>query len=167
MLSRLRLVILLFGLSLGFPNLVSANTIYTFSGFLGLPGGATQSFSYTAPGFITQDTFVPASALSQCSTGYSATCLGINFLVSSPGWGAGPGHVVQIAFMDGVVNPNYYFPLAAFTASGTYTTVFFDGANPGTLTVTQVVPEPSTGFLMMGPLSTLLIKRYRARKALP
>jgi hypothetical protein len=26
-----------------------------------------------------------------------------------------PGQVVQIAFGDGVVNPYYYFPLAAFT----------------------------------------------------
>jgi hypothetical protein len=71
---------------------------------------------------------------------------------------------VQIAFTDGIVNPNYYFPLAAFTVNGTYSTVFYQGANTGILKVT-VVPEPASGFLVMGPLATLLIRAHRkARK---
>ena len=165
---RLHVVSLSVALSLFLPNLVRADEIYTFSGnitpYYGLPTGAVQSFTYIASSFITQDTLVPASALSECSTGYNATCLGINFLVSSPGWGGGPGQVVQIAFTDGIVNPNYYFPLAAFTVNGTYSTVFYQGANTGILTVT-VVPEPASGFLVMGPLATLLIRAYRkARK---
>ena len=41
-------------------------------------------------------------------------CVGVSFLPSSPGYGM-PGQVVQIAFGDGVVNPYYYFPPAAFT----------------------------------------------------
>jgi hypothetical protein len=141
-----------------------ADVVYVFSGnitpYFFLPNGAAQSFSYEAPNFITQDTFVPASALSECSTGYSAICGGINFLPSSPGFGV-PGQVVQIAFMDGVVNPNYYFPLAAFTADGTYSAVVFAGANTGTLTVTET-PEPGPAFLLMGPLAILfLAQAYR------
>jgi hypothetical protein len=111
----------------------------------------------------TQDTFVPATSLSQCSTGYSAVCLGIDFLPSSPGCGT-PGQVVQIWFDDGVVNPYYYFPLGAFTAAGTYSTVVYQGANTGTLTVT-VVPEPSTFCLLVGPL-TVLLTRVKGRQAM-
>jgi|GEM_PF-1967147 hypothetical protein len=164
-------LLILTALSVLLPTAVRADTIYTFSGnitpYFGLPSGADQSFTFRSPGFVTQDTFVPASSLSQCSTGYSATCFGIHFLPSSPGWGV-PGQVVQIWFEDGVVNPNYYFPLAAFTASGTYSTVFYPGANTGTLTVT-VVPEPATFFLMIGPLaipSARAIHRFRVKRSI-
>lgn len=143
-----------------------ADTIYTFSGNITpypfLPSGAAQSFSYEASDFITQDTFVPASALLECSTGYNATCEGIGFLPSGPGWGV-PGQVVQIAFMDGVVNPNYYFSLSAFTVDGTYSTVVYAGANTGTLTVTKT-PEPGPAFLMMGPLAMLFLVVWFVRR---
>jgi hypothetical protein len=103
------------------PSCCLADTTYTFSGnitpYYFLPTGAAQSFSYTAPNFITQDISVPASALSECSTGYYATCGGINFLPSSPSYGV-PGQVLQIDFVDGAVNPIYYFPLGAFTQPG-------------------------------------------------
>lgn len=163
----MRMVLLSGVLCVLLPSLVRADEIYTFSGsitpYSGLPSGATQSFSVTLPGFITQDTFVSAAALSACSTGYSATCVGINFLPSSPGWGAGPGQVVQIAFMDGVVNPNYYFPLNAFTVNGTYSTVVLQSGNVATLSVTPVtaVPEPATCFLVLGPLSVFIARRCR------
>ena len=146
-------------------SVVKADAIYTFSGnitpYFGLPSGAAQSFSFRTPRFITQDTFVPASSLSECSTGYRAICTGIDFLPSSPGFGI-PGQVVQISFDDGVVNPNYYFPLSAFTVPGTYSTVVYQGANTGTLTVT-VVPEPTTFCLLVGPL-TILLTRVKCRK---
>ena|ERR1700758_877370 len=168
---RSRLLILTAGLFIFLPSVVRADTIFTFTGNITpypfLPSGAAQSFSFTAPGFITQDTFVPASSLSQCSTGYSAICIGIHFLPSSPGFGT-PGQVVQIWFEDGVVNPNYYFPLTAFTVAGTYSTVFYQGANTGKLTVI-VTPEPATFFLMAGPLAILLARanhRVRANRSL-
>jgi len=144
-----------------------ADEVYVFSGnitpYFFLPNGAAQSFTYEAPDFITQDTFVPAIALSECSTGYTATCGGIDFLPSSPGFGV-PGQVVQIAFMDGVVNPNYYSPLAAFTNDGTFSTVDFQGANTGTLTVTQT-PEPGTALLLMGPAILFLALAYRSSRS--
>ena len=103
------------------PSSCLADTIYAFSGnitpYYFLPTGAAQSFTYTAPSLITQDTFVPVSTLSECSTGYYATCGGINFLPSSPSYGV-PGQVLQIDFVDGAVNPIYYFPLGAFTQPG-------------------------------------------------
>jgi hypothetical protein len=163
---RPRLLILTAGLFIFLPSVVRADTIFTFTGNITpypfLPSGAAQSFSFTASGFIMQDTFVPANSLSQCSTGYNATCQGIDFLPSSPGFGV-PGQVVQIAFMDGVVNPNYYFPLAAFTVNGTYSTIVFQGANTGTLTVTEV-PEPATG-LLLGPIAILLVRAYRRSRS--
>jgi hypothetical protein len=157
---RSRLLILIAGLVVYLPNVARAETIYEFSGnitpYFGLPSGAAQSFRFIAPGFITQDTFAPASLLSQCSTGYTATCIGIHFLPSSPGWGI-PRQVVQIWFEDGVVNPNYYFTLTAFTVAGTYNTVFYQGANTGKLTVI-VTPEPATFSLLAGPLAILLAR---------
>jgi hypothetical protein len=52
---------------------------------------------------------------------------------------------VQIAFGDGVVNPNYYFPANAFSAYGVYDAISFPGANTGTLTVESTsAPEPGT-----------------------
>lgn len=155
-------VVAIVGSALG-PSSCLADTIYTFSGnitpYYFLPTGAAQSFTYTAPSLITQDTFVPASALSECSTGYYATCGGINFLPSSPGYGV-PGQVVQIAFSDGVVNPNYYFPLVAFTVPGTYSTIDYQGANTGTLIVTNTAtqtPEPGSAMLLMFPLAGLVL----------
>jgi hypothetical protein len=154
--------ITILGLALA-PASCFADTMYVFSGnitpYYFLPSGASQSFTYTGPDFITQGTFVPASALSECSTGYYATCGGINFLSSSPGYGV-PGQVVQTAFSDGVVNPNYYFPLAAFTVPGTYSTVDYQGANTGTLIVantTMQTPEPGPAVLLMGPLAGLFL----------
>jgi len=145
------------------PSSCLADTIYAFSGnitpYYFLPTGAAQSFTYTAPSLITQDTFVPVSTLSECSTGYYATCGGINFLPSSPGYGV-PGQVVQIAFSDGVVNPNYYFPLVAFTVPGTYSTIDYQGANTGTLIVTNTAtqtPEPGSAMLLMFPLAGLVL----------
>jgi len=154
------------------PTSCLADTTYVFSGnitpYYFLPSGAAQSFSYTAPDFIAQDTFVPASSLSECSTGYNATCGGIGFLPSSPGFGI-PGQVVQIAFMDGVVNPYYYFPLAAFTVDGTYSAVVFPGANTGTLTVTSTAttPEPGTILLLAGSLVLLFFALGNRSKRRP
>jgi hypothetical protein len=153
---RFRLLILTAALFVSLPSVLRADTIFAFSGNLGPPSGVPQSFRFIAPGFITQDTFVPSSSLSECSTGYSATCIGIHFLPSSPGWFP-PGQVVQIWFEDGVINPNYYFPLTAFTVAGTYSTVFYQGANTGKLTVT-VTPEPATFFLLVGPFAMLLAR---------
>ena len=76
-----------------------------------------------------------------------------------------PGQVVQFAFWDGVVNPYYYFPLAAFTIDGTYSTVDFPGANTRTLTVTKTMPktpEPGPLSLIVAPLAILFLTlRYR------
>jgi hypothetical protein len=139
--------------------LTRADVLYVFSGAITpysfLPGGASQSFTYDSANFITQDTTASAASLSQCSTGYYATCQGIGFLVSSPGWGGPKGQVVQLAFWDGVVNPYYYFPANAFGADGVYDSVSFPGANTATLVVESTsAPEPGTlALLMSAPLS--------------
>ena len=154
------------------PSPCLADATYVFSGnitpYYFLPSGAAQSFTYTAPDFITQDTFIPASELSDCSTGYSAICGGINFLPSSPGYGV-PGQVVQISFLDGVVNPNYYFPLEAFTFPGTYSTVDYPGANTGTLIVTNTVtstPEPGSAMLWLAGLGLAMSVKSLTRARL-
>ncbi len=143
-----------------------AGVLYTFNGnitpYYFLPGGAQESFSYLAPGLITQDTVVSASDLSSSYVGYPATCQDIEFLLSSPGWGVSPPPVVQIAFIDGVVNPNYYFPLDAFDTPGTYDTVNALDANTGTLVVTQGVPEPSS--IAMLPVGIGFVLAYLARR---
>ena len=98
-----------------------------------VPQGTTQTFTYETSAFITADTTVPAAALTSCSAGYDkGTCNKILFQPSAPGCG-GCGNM-QIAFLDGSVNPNYYFPSNAFTTTGTHTTTL---GNTGTLTVTQ------------------------------
>jgi hypothetical protein len=156
------LALTVLGFVLASPSCYADET-FQFSGnitpYYFLPSGATQSFSFEAPDFITQDIFIPENALLECSTGYYATCGGVSFLPSSPGYGI-PGQVVQIAFWDGVVNPYYYFPLAAFTVDGTYTTVDFQGANTGTLIVTKsatMTPEPGPLSLIVAPLAILLL----------
>ena len=161
------LALTVLGFLLASPSCYADET-FQFSGnitpYYFLPSGAAQSFSFDSPDFITQDTFVPESALSECSTGYYATCGGVGFLPSSPGYGI-PGQVVQIAFWDGVVNPYYYFPLAAFTVDGTYSTVDFQGANTGTLKVMKSATntsEPGPLSLIIAPLAILFLTfRYR------
>jgi len=60
-----------------------AAVIYDFSGRVNFTG-EVELFLYTTPAFITDDTFIPASALDLCSTGQMLPCFGVNFLSSGP-----------------------------------------------------------------------------------
>lgn len=126
-----------------------AAAIYDFSGRVNFIGAAVELFHYTAPAFITVDTFIPASALDLCSTGQMLPCFGVNFLPSGPDT---PQHDPELTFQ--IRNPDnsvgtvfYYFPLgSSFAAYGTLTNVPSLG-NAGTLTVSSV-PEPSTALTL-------------------
>jgi len=134
-----------------------AAAIYVFSGRVNFVG-AVELFRYTAPAFITADTFIPASALDLCSTGQMLTCFGVNFLPSGPDT---PQHYPELTFQ--ILNPDnsvgtvfYYFPLgSSFAAYGTLTNVPSLG-NAGTLTISA--PEPSTAFtLLIGFLTVVAL----------
>lgn len=124
-----------------------AAVIYDFSGVVSMFGTA-ETFRYTSPSFIINDTFVPASALDLCSTGQGLPCFGVNFLPSGPDT---PQHYPELTFQ--ISNPDnsvgtvfYYFPLgSSFAAYGALTTVPTLG-NTGSLTIAATVPEPSTAF---------------------
>jgi hypothetical protein len=161
---RILFAILLMGSATAVMPECRADILYTFDGHItpysGAPFGAHETFTYLAKSFITADTIVPASALSSSSVvgNYPGHTQEIEFLVSSPGWGGPAPKPVQIAFIDGVANPNYYFPIGAFGESGTYNTVSYPGANTGTLTVSQqgaITPEPSSLVLLITALPGL------------
>lgn len=135
-----------------------AATVYDFSGSVSF-FGVVESFRYTAPAFVTADTFIPASALDLCSTGQMLPCFGVNFLPSGPDT---PQHYPELTFQ--IRNPDnsvgtvfYYFSLgSSFAAYGTLTTVPSLG-NAGTLTISPV-PEPSTALtLLIGVLIGLAL----------
>ncbi|MDP6946055.1 MAG: fibrinogen-like YCDxxxxGGGW domain-containing protein, partial [Myxococcota bacterium] len=88
-----------------------------------VPAGTQQTFTFVTSEFITADIAVPSGELLYCDAGYAeGTCNQILFQPSAPGFGGG-GDVVQVAFYDGTINPNYYFPGDAFTTVGTHTTI--------------------------------------------
>lgn len=146
-----RLVMLLL-LACGAP--ASGAVIYEFSGVVNMLGTG-QVFHYTAPSFITADTFVPASAMDACANqgGFVLPCYGVDFLVSGPDT---PQHYPELTF--DTLNPDssigkifYYFPLGtSFAAAGTLENVPTIG-NRGTLTISEAIPvtipEPATVFV--------------------
>ena len=144
----LRATRFLFGTVVLCATAQAAAVIYDFSGTVNFIGAA-ELFRYTAPAFITADTFIPASALDLCSTGQMLPCFGVNFLPSGPDT---PQHYLELTFQ--ILNPDnsvgtifYYFPLgSSFDAYGTLTNVPSLG-NAGTLTV-SAVPEPSTALTL-------------------
>ncbi|MEC8025287.1 MAG: fibrinogen-like YCDxxxxGGGW domain-containing protein, partial [Myxococcota bacterium] len=116
----------------------AAGVTYVLDGLVTHPilpsQGAQQSFTLVTPNFITSDTDFPANELLECDAGYpEGGCYMIRMQPSAPGAG-GNSAWVQIAFLDGKINPNYYFPKSAFTTVGVHTTTT---GNQGTLTVTQ------------------------------
>ncbi len=173
MIVRVVAAVLLVGAIIAVAPVCQAGVLYTFDGnitpYSGAPNGAHETFTYLAPALITADTIVQASALSSSSvsgTGYTATVVEIEFLVSSPGWGPNtPPRPVQITFIDNRANPNFYFASTAFDTPGTYTTISYPGANTGTLTVsTASVPEPSTLTLLVAGVAGLGVHRWRGRR---
>jgi hypothetical protein len=133
--------------------------------------GTTQVFRYTAPTFITSDTFVPASELDTCANqdALSLPCFGIDFLPSGPDT---PEHYPELVFQT--LNPDssvgsvfYYFALgSSFAAPGTLTNVP-DLGNAGVLTITETtpvaIPEPATGSTLFLAGVALLLWRRRSR----
>ncbi len=96
----LRATRFLFGTVVLCATAQAAAVIYDFSGTVNFIG-AVELFRYTAPAFITADTFIPASALDLCSTGQMLPCFGVNFLPSGPDT---PQHYLELTFQ--ILNPD-------------------------------------------------------------
>ena len=124
-----------------------ASVIYDFSGTVSFFGIA-ESFRYTAPNYITADTFVPASSFERCSTGQTQPCFGAMFFVLGPD---SVQHYPELTFQirnadNSVGTVFYYFPVGnSFASNGTLSTIL---ANPGTLTI-SAAPEPATGLILL------------------
>lgn len=166
MARRMSLFSFCFCLCLFAGALARGSVIYEFAGLANMYG-TPQVFRYTAPDFITTDTFVPASALDMCTSnkgGYSFPCFGVSFLPSGPDT---IEHYPEILFE--ILNPDssvgilyYYLPLgSSFGIPGTLTN-YQPYGNPGTLTITQssiAIPEPATGPIMFLVGMALLLRK--------
>ena len=145
----------------------AATVIYDFGGTVNMTGN-DQSFRYTAPSFISADTFVPASAMDSCDSGMITPCFGIQFFVAGPD---APGNLPEMIF--DMQNPDssigkifYYFPAGSnFATYGTLDTHPLYGNN-GNLTVSAPVPEPVTGVTLLLGIAVLglLGRRYAASR---
>jgi len=142
-----------------------ASTIfYDFSGTSVVPSYTLQ-FQYTSLGFITADTFIPASALDSCSAP-PLPCYGVNFLPSGPDT---PQHYPELTFQ--LLNPDnsvgtFFFYLPPGSSFATVGTITSSIGISGTLVISDV-PEPTSGLLVLAgglPMVALLPKlRYRKR----
>jgi hypothetical protein len=121
--------------------------VYDFSAlsaFIGFVG----SFTYTAPGFITANLEVPASALSTCAVfPGDAVCADMEFFVdSSPLEGSDKHDVVGFGAVSGnlIFTSFYYFPNGTFDTLGSFSTVEFVGQQDGLLTIRSLASEPAS-----------------------
>ena len=156
-------------LILGMLALLAASTsfanpvVYDFSAlsaFIGFVG----SFSYTAPGYITTNLEVPASALNTCVVlPGDAVCADMEFFVdSSPLEGSDKHDVVGFGAVSGdlIFTSFFYFPNGTFSKPGSYSTVVFVGQQDGLLTV-HLASEPSSIALLAVALAVFRRSRRR------
>lgn len=144
------------------------SVVYTFTGTT-LPGAGpqhTESFQFTAPGFITSATDLSASELNSC-TACALSGTTVQFFPNGTASLIVPADFIRFTDADGIVY-GYFFAPGDFSAPGSYTG-FNDPpvivSDIGTLTV-QEVPEISPHNAMT-PLAFLfgsvLIIRGRKR----
>jgi hypothetical protein len=165
--STLLVAMIAAGLAISLPGHAAT---YSFSGFFGetLPPGQTDytaTFSFTTTGFITSDTTILASEMTECST-HASACASATFYTNAAAAGLSPDHPDReaIAFSGQYSTSYYYFEAPAFTVDGVHTAV--QGVGPGTLTVNaSAVPEPSPIALLGVGLPVLMVASIRRRPA--
>lgn len=155
---------------LAFGSLATAAPVtYTFSGTLST---FSESFTYTAPDFITTGTHVtPAQTTTcvNCGTGFFfATSIPITEFPDVP-----PASVIMFdaqPVSPGVqVAPNYVFTLGTFTQVGThetFTPAVFPESGVGTLTISlaqTTTPEPASIGMMISAAVIGLIAILRSK----
>ncbi len=163
MISCKGLLVLLAGVALSFQ---AHATTYAFSGFFSepLPPGqsdATATFLLSLADSVHSNTFVPAAAMSSCTT-HVSPCVGVTFHVDAAADGLTPNSGVQAVELTTAAGFSgyYYFTAPAFTTSGSYASLY--GFNSATLVV--VVPEPSTYSQMLAGMAfagALVLRRRR------
>lgn len=117
--------------------------------------GVTGSFSFTTSNFITQNLFVPAANLDNCTVltpvGGSCTFSSAFFADTSTLSGSGTDTSDIIGFQVNFSQPAFVFANGAFGAFGTYQTIEFGSNQAGVLVVSQAgaIPEPASWAMMI------------------
>lgn len=143
-----------------FAATAQADVIYSFTG---TPFGLNepQTFTYTAPDFVSDLTVVLAGQLDSC-TG-TVNCVSVTFDPAAPDAGLlSPAD--EILFASSNVVWNFFFPDGAFTTVGEYNNLDPSG-NVGHLSVqVTTVPEPTTlSLVALGTAVAALRVRRRAK----
>lgn len=126
----------------------------------------TGSFEVTVDSPITVNTILPLASLTSCTVFANLgnpVCTDQEFL-----FGYSPGTVtISHSFSNPDVSDAggnfYYFDIAAATTNGVWDTVLFGTEQQGRLTVTGVVPEPTTWAMLVSGLG-LVAAALRRRK---
>jgi hypothetical protein len=136
-----------------------ADFIYTFSSTGPVdPVNRVESFVFRTPTLISGDTNVAFADLESCTA--LTGCSGIIFFPNADI----PPPVDLLDFLTITNGGNgFSFPLGAFAALGSYTTI---GELPATLQVTAAaVPEPSSLLVMLAGLAGLMMALWRRSNA--
>lgn len=177
---RLRLVVLVVGLCLFFPNLVRADELYTLSvdySGIGLNGpNSTVQWQFVVPSILTTPTTITSFLSASLGSGFSG-CTISNVQIPLPSPFAGFSSFALTNFVSPCGQGNQFSGtgtlfVQSLTSAGVYNAFAHNGnVLIGTLTITTV-PEPSTmlllgaGLLALGGLLSFKSRSSWRRSAL-